>query len=90
MLLFKCIDDEEFLIHYGLAELGVPLAVIFDPFIGVTICEDEAMDSESIISFLDNYLRGNLTPTIASIPKMTTTFTTTVTENVMPEGKFLK
>uniref|UniRef100_A0AC35GSW1 Uncharacterized protein n=1 Tax=Panagrolaimus sp. PS1159 TaxID=55785 RepID=A0AC35GSW1_9BILA len=81
-LLFKCIDDDEFLIHYDLADLGVPLAVIFDPFIGVTICEEEAMSAEILTKFLDNYLKGKIVPTIAAIPKFTSN---TVIENVTPQ-----
>uniref|UniRef100_A0AC34GPG4 Uncharacterized protein n=1 Tax=Panagrolaimus sp. ES5 TaxID=591445 RepID=A0AC34GPG4_9BILA len=81
MLLFKCIDDDEFLSHYGLADLGVPLAVIFDPFIGVSICDEEAMSAEILTKFLDDYLKGKIVPKMAAIPKLTPT----VTENVTPQ-----
>ena len=84
MLLFKCIDDDEFLIHYGLADLGVPLAVIFDPFIGVTICEEEIMSADAMTEFLEKYLKGDIVPTIAAIPPLTTT----VTESDTPTCKF--
>lgn len=69
LLLFKCIDDDEFLIQYNLADLGVPLAIIFDPYSGVTICDEEHMSAEILNDFVKKYKQGKFEPTISPLPQ---------------------
>uniref|UniRef100_A0AC34QKU8 Thioredoxin-like fold domain-containing protein n=1 Tax=Panagrolaimus sp. JU765 TaxID=591449 RepID=A0AC34QKU8_9BILA len=75
LLLFKCIDDDEFLVQYNLADLGVPLAIIFDPYSGVTICDEEHMSAEILNDFVKKYKNGQLEPTISPVPQFSSPLT---------------
>uniref|UniRef100_A0A7E4VLS5 Thioredoxin-like_fold domain-containing protein n=1 Tax=Panagrellus redivivus TaxID=6233 RepID=A0A7E4VLS5_PANRE len=68
MLLHKSLEDEEFLVRYGLGDLSVPLAVIFDPFVGVFVCDDEQISEEIIKNFVIKFQNGELSLSAPAVP----------------------
>ncbi|KAE9553503.1 hypothetical protein FO519_003295 [Halicephalobus sp. NKZ332] len=68
LLLFKCIEDDEFLTNYGLGEMLIPLVLIFDPRVGITIFKQEEISPEVLTDFISNYNNGTLQPDYSPLP----------------------